>query len=185
MAITLFVAILPQISIGQIPTLDKLNLDSCQSPQCLDFNQDRICDFIVLTNETMVENPSLQSTQLEPISTPSHSATTKQPIKVTGEGNVIDEISHSEGYFHVRLNFGGAPSNGVLTVTYPEEQTFWVTMYRPAGAPEGHDIAASNGLLTVPFEKGTSSVPTVLTCYIVFLLFCPYIYAQNRKIFSI
>jgi hypothetical protein len=56
---------LPQATFGQIPTLDKLNLDSSQSPQCLDFNQDKICEFIVLANGTMVENPSLQTTQLE------------------------------------------------------------------------------------------------------------------------
>jgi hypothetical protein len=56
LAIVLLLAILSQASFGQIP-LDKLNLDNNQSPQCLDFNQDKICEFIVLTNGTMVENP--------------------------------------------------------------------------------------------------------------------------------
>jgi hypothetical protein len=59
LAIVLSLAILPQANFGQIPTLDKLNLDNNQSPQCLDFNQDKICEFIVLTNGTMVENPDM------------------------------------------------------------------------------------------------------------------------------
>jgi hypothetical protein len=65
LVIILSLAILPQATFGQIPTLDKLNLNSSQSPQCLDFNQDKTCEFIVLSNGTMVENPSLQTTQLE------------------------------------------------------------------------------------------------------------------------
>ena len=57
LAIILSLATLPQVSVGQTPTLDKLNLENSQSPQCLDFNQDKICEFIVLINGTMVENP--------------------------------------------------------------------------------------------------------------------------------
>jgi hypothetical protein len=57
LAIVLSLAILPQASFGQIPTLNKLNLDNNQSPQCLDFNQDKTCEFIVLLNGTMIENP--------------------------------------------------------------------------------------------------------------------------------
>ena len=41
--------------------LDKPNLENSQSPQCLDFNQDKICDYMVLANGTMVKNPDTSS----------------------------------------------------------------------------------------------------------------------------
>jgi hypothetical protein len=53
---------MPQLSLGQIPTLDKLNLENSQTTQCLDFNQDKICEYIVLANGTTVKNPDLIST---------------------------------------------------------------------------------------------------------------------------
>jgi hypothetical protein len=62
-------AILSKVSFGQIPTLDKLNLDSNLSPQCLDFNQDKICELVVLANGTMVESPNtvkIEPTQIAP-----------------------------------------------------------------------------------------------------------------------
>lgn len=41
-----------------IPTLDKLNIENGeQRQQCLDFNKDKICEFIVLANGTTVKNP--------------------------------------------------------------------------------------------------------------------------------
>jgi hypothetical protein len=52
LATILSLAFLPQSGVGQTPTLDKLNLDSIKAPQCLDFNQDNICEFIVLANGT-------------------------------------------------------------------------------------------------------------------------------------
>ena len=50
-----------QLSFGQIPTLDKLNLEGNLSPQCLDFNQDGICEYMLLANGTMVKNPDISS----------------------------------------------------------------------------------------------------------------------------
>lgn len=48
----LLVVTLPPVSFGQIPTLDKLNIENSeQQQQCLDFNKDKICEFIVLANE--------------------------------------------------------------------------------------------------------------------------------------
>jgi hypothetical protein len=45
-------------SFGQIPTLNKLNIENSeQQQQCLDFNQDKTCEFIVLANGTTVKNP--------------------------------------------------------------------------------------------------------------------------------
>jgi hypothetical protein len=90
-------AILPQSGFGQIPTLDKLNLDSNQSPQCLDFNQDKICEFIVLANGTMVENPNIveQTTQVtnsNPDPTP-----TPAPVKAPVKGKCLGMAN--TGYF--------------------------------------------------------------------------------------
>jgi hypothetical protein len=81
LAIILSLAILPQSSQGQIPTLDKLNLDSSQSPQCLDFNQDKICEFIVLANGTMVENPD----RAEQVTQSKSQAASSQPVSVQGK----------------------------------------------------------------------------------------------------
>jgi hypothetical protein len=47
----------------------------------LDFNQDKICESIVLANGTMVENPSLQTTQLE--------KTISEPIPKPLEGKCL------------------------------------------------------------------------------------------------
>jgi hypothetical protein len=66
--VILSLAILPQVSFGQTPTLDNLHLSSNEpQPQCLDFNQDRVCEFVVFTNGTMVENPDTvkQITQVQ------------------------------------------------------------------------------------------------------------------------
>jgi hypothetical protein len=52
----------PQLNLGQTPTLDRLNLENSQSAQCLDFNQDKICEYIVLANGTMIKNPNPVST---------------------------------------------------------------------------------------------------------------------------
>jgi hypothetical protein len=59
----LSLAAFPQYGFSQIPTLDKLNLEAGQSPQCLDFNQDKICEYIVLLNGTMVKNPDATGSQ--------------------------------------------------------------------------------------------------------------------------
>jgi hypothetical protein len=61
--ILLTLTIIPQPSVGQIPTLDKLNLESNEAPQCLDFNQDKICEYIVLINGTTVKNPDATGSQ--------------------------------------------------------------------------------------------------------------------------
>jgi|SRR5215207_1990636 len=75
----LCLAILPQVSFGQTPTLDNLHLGSNQpQPQCLDFNQDRVCEFIVLANGTMVDNPINQ----RPIA-----ASTSQPESSPQQGS--------------------------------------------------------------------------------------------------
>jgi hypothetical protein len=68
----LFLAILPELSFGQIPTLDKLELESSSHPECLDFNQDTICEFILLANGTMTKNPTIQTAQQQekPITEP-------------------------------------------------------------------------------------------------------------------
>jgi hypothetical protein len=58
LAIVLSLAILPQTSFGQIPTPDKLNLDDGPTPQCLDFNQDNVCESLLLANGTMIKNPN-------------------------------------------------------------------------------------------------------------------------------
>jgi PsbP-like protein len=55
--IILSLMILPQASFGQISTLNRPNLDNSQ--QCVDFNQDKICEFIVLANGTSIANPNL------------------------------------------------------------------------------------------------------------------------------
>jgi hypothetical protein len=34
-----------QLNLGQTHTLNKLNLENSQSTQCLDFNQDKICEY--------------------------------------------------------------------------------------------------------------------------------------------
>lgn len=59
MAIILFLAILPQAGFGQISPLNRPNLDNSQLPQCVDFNQDKICESIILANGTSVANPNL------------------------------------------------------------------------------------------------------------------------------
>jgi hypothetical protein len=59
----LSLATFPQYGFSQIPTLDKLNLEAGQSPQCLDFNQDKICEYLVLLNGTMVKNPDATGSQ--------------------------------------------------------------------------------------------------------------------------
>jgi hypothetical protein len=81
LAIILSLAIFPQASLGQIPTLDKLNLDTNQSPQCLDFNQDKICEFIILINGTMVENPD----RVEQVTQSKSQAVSSQPVSVQGK----------------------------------------------------------------------------------------------------
>jgi hypothetical protein len=52
----------PQLNLGQTPTLNKLNLENSQSTQCLDFNYDKICEYIILANGTMIKNPNPVST---------------------------------------------------------------------------------------------------------------------------
>ena len=50
---------MPQGSFGQIPTLDQQHLTSNQpQPQCLDFNQDKVCESLLLVNGTMIKNPN-------------------------------------------------------------------------------------------------------------------------------
>ena len=43
-------------------------------PQCLDFNQDKICEYVVLTNGTMVANPSVRNVTLQSIAVKSQNA---------------------------------------------------------------------------------------------------------------
>ncbi|HEU4443172.1 MAG TPA: hypothetical protein VFR94_00700 [Nitrososphaeraceae archaeon] len=77
--IILSFAILPQLTFGQTPTLDKLSIENSQSPQCLDFNQDTICEFMVIANGTMVKNPSLDGqTTLTPAANLTVTATTPE-----------------------------------------------------------------------------------------------------------
>jgi hypothetical protein len=59
MTIVLSLAILPQAGFSQTSTLDKPNLDSTQSSQCVDFNQDKTCEYVVLANGTTIANPNL------------------------------------------------------------------------------------------------------------------------------
>jgi hypothetical protein len=78
--ILISLTILPQLGFGQTPTLDKLSLENSQPPQCLDFNQDTICEFIVLANGTMVKNPSLiGQTAPTPTQTPTLDVTVTTP----------------------------------------------------------------------------------------------------------
>jgi hypothetical protein len=129
----LSLAILSQSGFGQIPTLDKPNLDNNQSPQCLDFNQDKICEFIVLTNGTMIENPD----RAEQVTQSKGQSVSSEPVSVQGtclgfqtspefcrflmmpNGEAVPNENWTHGAFSVSDNTNGytAPAVRVLEET--------------------------------------------------------------------
>lgn len=95
-AIVLSLAVTPQLSFGQISTLDKPSLDNNQLPQCLDFNQDNICESIVLVNGTIIKNPDLPLRSMSMNGSSSNlTSTTNTIAPVTTTSNITKTNSNS------------------------------------------------------------------------------------------
>src|SRR5215207_6035468 len=146
----LCLAILPQVSFGQTPTLDNLHLGSNQpQPQCLDFNQDRVCEFIVLANGTMVDNPINQrpiaASTSQPESSPQQGS--GQKLLPGGAYDFPKCLGHiSDGCENILL------SNGTM-IKNPRNQsmTIYVQDYQDSGSP----VKQAQGQ-TVEDEAGSS-----------------------------
>jgi hypothetical protein len=94
---------IPATAYSQIADLDNA-LTPTQTPmstQCLDFNQDRICESIVLVNGTIIKNPDLPVT--EPIlNNNTNSNSTTPTVNIAGADTTVSEYyctSNGCGYY--------------------------------------------------------------------------------------
>lgn len=95
--------IIPATAYSQIADLNKVSASSptpIQTPvstQCLDFNQDRICESIVLANGTIIKNPDLPVTEPVINNNTNSNSTVAKPLNSAATGPCSGGVEYRLG----------------------------------------------------------------------------------------